>query len=696
MLAASGLLSMALASAIIFFSLAQPWLGLLPRIDPARGEIVTVAGDRLRSIDGIVLTGQDLVEEPDTIETYDEHALFFARQTALFRTLHKPDVSVVSYSAGGEKQETKYRVARTRPLASLPFTFWLQLIIGVTSMLIGSWVWSFRRSDLAAMLVQTIGFGVFLMTGTAAIYSAREIALDGDIFRWLAIMDHLGAYLIGVPTLILFLSYPARIVPPWLLCLTAAAGAASWLADSSRSVFAGPPTGFYLPFLIMLALFGVATVVQFRRARRQPQALAALRWMALSFVVGTGSFVLSTVIPNIIGSHPVIPQAYAFVFLIAIFIGIAIGVARHNLFALEDWAFTVLYYFGAVSLLLTLDAVLISAVALDKVPAFGISLLVIGLLYIPARVWLARRILPARSDMDRDTMFAQLVDVVLTNDRAEQRDRWTTALLGVFDPLTIEQAQDGGGSGAQLLEDGLKLHIPSVAAMPAMVLGYGFQGRRLFTPRDQRRADDLRTMVLHLIERRDAREQGATEERSRIMRDMHDNIGAQLLSALRSPSADRKDAIIGDALGDLRSLISESGQLPRSFEEALAEIRIETAERLADAGLAMEWNSGSVTRASPTPQVLHELRSVIREAVSNTIKHAHARRMRFDFTDDHERIRIEIVDDGAGIDPLVRTRGSGLANMETRLRGLSGTLRFAGTDGFRLTASLPVPTGADT
>lgn len=72
--------------------------------------------------------------------------------------------------------------------------------------------------------------------------------------------------------------------------------------------------------------------------------------------------------------------------------GVAIGVARYRLFELEGWAFGVLFYVAGVLLLVLLDAFLIFVLSLDRVPALGLSLMAVALLYLPLRDALHRRI----------------------------------------------------------------------------------------------------------------------------------------------------------------------------------------------------------------------------------------------------------------------------------------------------------------
>src|SRR5690606_27629691 len=106
----------------------------------------------------------------------------------------------------------------------------------------------------------------------------------------------------------------------------------------------------------------------------------------------------------------------------------------------------------------------------------------------------------------------------------------------------------------------------------------------------------------------------ATEERLRIARDMHDNMGAQLLSALHSDTRERKDTLIRETISDLRDIVNNAAQGGKSISELLADLKVEAAERLAAAGLELDWRDICVAgNMVLPPNVAHSLRSALRE-----------------------------------------------------------------------------------
>ncbi len=248
-------------------------------------------------------------------------------------------------------------------------------------------------------------------------------------------------------------------------------------------------------------------------------------------------------------------------------------------------------------------------------------------------------------------------------------------------------------ASAALQDDGSVLLIPGVGSIPALRLEHADGGRRLFSMRDANLAGELHAMLRHVADSRDAFEQGAAQERERIAIDIHDNIGVQLLGALHSHAPDRKDAMIRETLSDLRDIINNASQPGLSFDETLADLRVEIAEHLASVGVRLRWNVKAQEERTLPPQVAHTLRSIVREATGNAIKHASASRLTIDIVQDAGIVTVAIEDDGAGFDPYSAQTGNGLANMRTRVTSLDGTFRIeADSDGTRIAAQIPIST----
>src|SRR5690606_4234091 len=106
----------------------------------------------------------------------------------------------------------------------------------------------------------------------------------------------------------------------------------------------------------------------------------------------------------------------------------------------------------------------------------------------------------------------------------------------------------------------------------------------------------------------------------------------------------------------------------------LAHIRRETAERLEASGIRLEWPLEFAPQVTLSPALLHTMRSILREAVSNVIKHAGASRVTVSVCVENEALCLAIRDDGKGFVPDTVPPGHGLANMKQRAETRGGTL----------------------
>lgn len=656
------------------------------------GFLIAIEGNGER----IEILPSDLIEEPDVLATYAQMRAFFARQSEIHSVVNARDKIVEFYSLDGETVRYEPGLRLSRTVWELPFAFWLQIGVGLAGVWIGAWVLTLRRGDWAARMLTLAGAGLMLSAFPAAVYSTRELAIDGATFAVLSTLNHAGALTFGIGMIGLFMLYPRRLVRPCWLLLPAALLTGWYALDALHlcdilHLAEGPGLGFHLPVVLAMATILVLVGVQYFATRGDPISRAALGWLGIAVAVGAGAFVVTIIAPNLLGIGPLLGQGEAFLFFLLIYVGVALGVARYRLFQLDEWAFRILFYVVGVVALLVLDAVLIFTIIEERVPAFALSLLLVALLYLPLRDFLARWIL-GRREPRREAIFRRVMDVALTPPGKDQRARWQSLLQECFNPLTVERKV--GIADAVISEDGAALLVPGPDRLPGFRLEYADGGHRLFSPRDAQFAAEIRDMLQNALESRDGYEKGVAEERQRIARDIHDNIGVQLMGALHSRGEGRKNLLIRETLTDLRDIVNNASRPDMSFDEMLADLRQQISEHLHVAGVILDWHAESEGEEGLTLQTAHALRSIVREAVQNALKHAEAGRIAVTVRRDAAEIFVEIVDDGKGFDIRKAQRGNGLTNMEERVAGLGG--RFEVTSdaaGTRIIARFPLNTG---
>ncbi|HSV35234.1 MAG TPA: ATP-binding protein [Ramlibacter sp.] len=209
--------------------------------------------------------------------------------------------------------------------------------------------------------------------------------------------------------------------------------------------------------------------------------------------------------------------------------------------------------------------------------------------------------------------------------------------------------------------------------------------------------------------RESERETARAQERGRLLRDMHDGLGAHLMSTLRGVErgalgpADLARSL-QDGLDELR-LLMDSTDMGQYLPSALAAWRNRWDARLAAAGVTLDWTiHESLDQIELNNDVALQVMRILQEAATNIIKHAQATRMSLHASvaasESGSQLRIEIVDDGVGFRPgQARAGGRGLKNMHYRAGQIGATLDIGaldGREGTRVLLCVPAATTQDT
>lgn len=165
-------------------------------------------------------------------------------------------------------------------------------------------------------------------------------------------------------------------------------------------------------------------------------------------------------------------------------------------------------------------------------------------------------------------------------------------------------------------------------------------------------------------------------ERERIYRDLHDDVGAKLLGlAISAQRANlpREADLARSALQDLRDVVSRSSQIATRFDHLLADWRAETERRVQAAGLELGWHVPMTEDALPVnPAASLHLSRILREAISNVLRHACASHIQVSLEKNGERWRLQIQDDGVGLPEADFKSHRGMNGMQERASMLGG------------------------
>ncbi len=181
------------------------------------------------------------------------------------------------------------------------------------------------------------------------------------------------------------------------------------------------------------------------------------------------------------------------------------------------------------------------------------------------------------------------------------------------------------------------------------------------------------------------------QERERLLRDMHDGLGAQLMTALRGVerAALNRDQIaqsLQDGMDELRMLM-DSADMGSDLSAALAAWRNRWDSRLGAAGVQLHWHlDDSIDGLQLDSDALLQIMRILQEAATNVVKHAQARNL-------HVQARLLQQSAQTWLVIVARDDGRGLPQQDT-LRGQRG-LRNMGHRAAQIGARLEVSNSGD-
>jgi len=670
-------IGLAFAALVIVIAMAQP-----------RFTQQLEGGERLVVSDGASLTIQiavtDLTPEPDNIDSYPEQKRFFARQDDFIRWL----------AGEGQGQGVAPHIARGSveapvPLAvahRLPFEFWMQLGVGFTVFTISAWIWAVRPRALANRLFGITGIGLGIAASAAAIYSTRWLALPASLFVPLANMNGFGAMTYGAAMICLFLVYPVRVANNRVLAAVALVFA-GWFLLGLFDRLGAPPLETPLATAVQMLLILLLVLVQFFRSRKSPLQRAAIRWVGLSTLIGAGLFISMAVLPVVLGAEPLIDQSYAFAFFLIVHLGVAFGLRRNALFQTEQWSITMLRAVSFGFLLILVDVLLISLLGSIGSATVLTFLLLLPFFYLPWRGFMQRWLM---GDTSVEYLLEGVAHIALIDNEDERSRQWEGLFTRAFSPLQITRERDVDHDGVMIVEDGIGLYIPPTMGCPPVSVRYKANGTRLFQTRDRQLSERLVALASSLKQEQDAFKQGVKSERSRISRDLHDDLSARLVSGLAVDDPDELKAVLRSSLAEVRNIVSAEEGDRAKLADVLADSRAEAAERLEASGMTLYWPISDAP-GWLEPAERKTLTSVLREIVTNAIKHSGGTRLSVQVKVDEGRIYVVSDDDGQRFNGTMR-QGNGIRNMSARLAAVQGYFDYSGRagTGFRVSFNLPL------
>jgi signal transduction histidine kinase len=200
---------------------------------------------------------------------------------------------------------------------------------------------------------------------------------------------------------------------------------------------------------------------------------------------------------------------------------------------------------------------------------------------------------------------------------------------------------------------------------------------------------------LHQLEKK----QMLSEERQRLMQDMHDGLGSSLVSALRVAERGLMDnaevaQILKSCLEDLKLAIDSMEPVDADLLLLLATLRFRIGSRLERAGIVLHWEVETVPALDwLNPKNALNILRILQEAFTNIIKHTHATEIRVATQARGDRIVVAITDNGQGfsVEQALAVGGKGLSNQLRRAESIQAEIHWeSGNIGTRFALLLPI------
>ncbi|REF00436.1 sensor histidine kinase [Thermomonospora umbrina] len=469
-----------------------------------------------------------------------------------------------------------------------------------------------------------------------------------------------------------------------------------------------------------------AFAARFRRSGGERRA--QLRWMLLAGVAelllaGLSLAVYRWASPDVawwvgdltlVASHAVLAAA------------ILVAVARYRLYDVDLLLGRTLLYGSLAAAVIGIDvAVFTSVGAFIEEPLAAVTAAgVVAVLYAPLRLRLQRwvnRVLTGRGEpYDVVSALARRLEESIGPD--ELLMEVARVLSGAFGSPYVRVELDRTDGHTLVVQHG----SAAQAGRDPVVIPFAYRevpiGRLTLVPRAGSRLSDADQRLLADVVRQAAAAARATEateelqrarerlvtgieeERRRLRRDLHDGLGPALAAAalkietarnlaVRDPEA--ADGTLVDVRGDLRTVLGDVRRLVHDLRPpALDQFGLEgavrrQAEQFTGGGLRVSVEvRGELAELPAAPEVAAY--RIVAEALSNTARHAGARRCEVRLAAAADGLEVEVVDDGAGV-AAGAGMGVGLVGMRERAEELGGrcTVSARNGGGTRVHAVIP-------
>lgn len=526
-------------------------------------------------------------------------------------------------------------------------------------------VWC-QAGNLLFIALETLP-GLGLPPGVAALDMGLRVTLDT---------------LTGAAAVTLLARHPKRLPGANVMAAVAWAAPAAWLALAQATPLA--PLWWWAQGLC-LALVGAVLALAVASSRREPDPHATVLQRFATATLAT--LALVTVAVAVAAQLPPVPHGFvagapvAWTLFLASLLLLAPFLARSRPVLRE---FAVLS--GVGTLAASLGLLFAALFSLDVFTSLALALLIAFAAHRRARPWMLNH-LAGSSALSTERAFELLYRAAR---QVQVQPARYPALLGqllreLFDPIEVFRV-DRVPAHTRVVGGGAALVVPARggedagAPATALVLRHARQGQRLFTLDDARLVDRVLDQMWRAVAYDQAVERGRHEERQRIAQDLHDDIGARLLTLMYQAPTPEMENYLRHTLQDLKTITRGLAAAEHRLSHAAVEWKSDIAQRLAAAEAELGWAFSCDRDLRLTVVQWSALTRVLRELVSNALYHGHATRVDVRLVLEGGHLLLQVADDGRGRDPQGWAHGLGLGGVRKRVKLLGGEVRWSNNE----------------
>jgi len=356
---------------------------------------------------------------------------------------------------------------------------------------------------------------------------------------------------------------------------------------------------------------------------------------------------------------------------------------------------------GVSTVATLLDLLFVAVFSLGTFTSLAIAMFIALGLYAGARQWLLNHLIGSRV-LTTERIFDQLYRAAReVQARPARYPQLLTQLLrDLFDPLEVLRV-DRVPVRSRVVSGGAALVVPMRTAgdetastgpsAVGLVLRFAQRGQRLFTVDDARLADRVVDQLRRAVAYDRAVERGRFEERQRIAQDLHDDIGARLLTLMYQAQNREMEDYIRHTLQDLKTLTRGLAASEHRLSHAAAEWKSDLTQRLTAAHVALGWSFSTDRDLRLSVVQWSALTRVLRELVSNALYHGHASRIDVAFSLEGPLLTLQVADDGNGRNPQAWAHGLGLGGVRKRVKVLGGEVAWSENGELGIVCAVRVP-----